>query len=84
LDDRDDEVRDRAAMYIKMMDDQDIADAYVREDSSYSLVALERSLVAYCKNAEEAAKKPFDASNIPRITREQEAAEMLRKCAGRV
>ncbi|RKP08801.1 coatomer subunit gamma [Thamnocephalis sphaerospora] len=80
LDDRDDEVRDRAAMYVRTMEDQEVADHYVREDSSYSLAALERSLVEYCKNLEEAAEKPFDASAIPRVTREQEATETLRKC----
>ncbi|RKP26583.1 adaptin N terminal region-domain-containing protein, partial [Syncephalis pseudoplumigaleata] len=79
LDDRDDEVRDRAAMYVKIIDDQTATDRYIREDTTYSMAALERSLVEYCKNLETAAEKPFDTATVPRISREQEAAETLRK-----
>ncbi|KAI8055495.1 adaptin N terminal region-domain-containing protein [Syncephalis plumigaleata] len=79
LDDRDDEVRDRAAMYVKIIDDQTATDNYIREDTTYSMAALERSLVEYCKNLETAAEQPFDTKTVPRISREQEAAETLRK-----
>jgi hypothetical protein len=44
------------------------------------MAALERSLVEYCKNLETAAEQPFDTKAVPRISREQEAAETLRKC----
>jgi hypothetical protein len=34
LDDVDDEVRDRAALYLKVLNEQALADVYVREGSS--------------------------------------------------
>jgi coatomer protein complex subunit gamma len=34
LDDVDDEVRDRAALYLKVFNDRPLADAYVKEGSS--------------------------------------------------
>jgi coatomer protein complex subunit gamma len=36
LDDVDDEVRDRAAMYIKVLEEKSLADVFVREGESHS------------------------------------------------
>ncbi|WOO77903.1 putative coatomer subunit gamma [Vanrija pseudolonga] len=75
LDDVDDEVRDRAAMYIKVLDDKVLADAFVREEGTYSLAALESSLVSYIKD-ESQHSTAFDASAVPKVSREQAAAEV--------
>ncbi|EIW87144.1 coatomer subunit gamma [Coniophora puteana RWD-64-598 SS2] len=77
LDDVDDEVRDRAAMYLKVFKETPLADAYVKEDSVFSLAALESKLVSYV-NDPDATQKPFDASSIPKISRAQLAAESTR------
>ncbi|KAG1754749.1 coatomer subunit gamma [Suillus paluster] len=77
LDDVDDEVRDRAAMYLKVMKEASLADAYVKEESVFSLAALESKLVAYVNDAD-ASAQPFDASSIPKISRAQLAAESTR------
>jgi len=41
LDDVDDEVRDRAALYLKTFKDEPLAVAYVKEESYFSLAVLE-------------------------------------------
>ncbi|KIJ66406.1 hypothetical protein HYDPIDRAFT_86985 [Hydnomerulius pinastri MD-312] len=74
LDDVDDEVRDRAAMYLKVFKEKPLADAYVKEESVFSLAALESKLVAYV-NDPDAAAQPFDSASIPKISRAQLAAE---------
>ena len=38
LDDVDDEVRDRAALYLKVFDEKPLADAYVKEGNYISLI----------------------------------------------
>lgn len=38
LDDADDEVRDRAAMYLKVLDEKSLADVYVREGLCFWLI----------------------------------------------
>jgi len=96
LDDVDDEVRDRAAMYLKVMKETSLADAYVKEgvfgfrglvmclmiflESVFSLAALESKLVAYVNDVD-ASAQPFDASSIPKISRAQLAAESTRQHA---
>ncbi|KAF8433518.1 adaptin N terminal region-domain-containing protein [Boletus edulis BED1] len=77
LDDVDDEVRDRAAMYVRIVKEKPLAVAYVKEDSVFSLAALESKLVAYVNDAA-AAAQPFDSSAIPKISRAQLAAEASR------
>ncbi|KAF9469702.1 coatomer subunit gamma [Collybia nuda] len=77
LDDVDDEVRDRAALYLKVFQDKPLADAYVREESVFSLAALEAKLVAYVKDTG-AATQPFDASSVPKISRAQAAQDAAR------
>ncbi|KAF8665418.1 hypothetical protein AX16_000437 [Volvariella volvacea WC 439] len=77
LDDVDDEVRDRATLYLKTFEQQSLANAYVKEESVYSLAALESKLVAYVKDPE-AASQPFDASSVPKISRTQAAQEAAR------
>ncbi|KAH7107090.1 coatomer subunit gamma [Auriculariales sp. MPI-PUGE-AT-0066] len=77
LDDVDDEVRDRAAMYLRVLEEEQLAETYVKEESVYSLGALEAKLVSYL-NEESAAEEPFDATAIPKISRAQAAQEVAR------
>ncbi|RXW24547.1 hypothetical protein EST38_g1280 [Candolleomyces aberdarensis] len=77
LDDVDDEVRDRAALYLKVFGEKPLADAYVKEESVFSLAALEAKLVAYVKDPA-AAAQPLDTSSVPKISRAQAAQEAAR------
>ncbi|TDL28145.1 coatomer subunit gamma [Rickenella mellea] len=77
LEDVDDEVRDRAALYLRAMKTPPLAETYVKDESVYSLSALETSLVAYVKDPA-ASEKAFDVSAIPKISREQAAKESAR------
>ncbi|PPQ77020.1 hypothetical protein CVT25_014837 [Psilocybe cyanescens] len=77
LDDVDDEVRDRAALYLKVFKVKTLEETYVKEESVFSLSALESKLVAYVKDPS-AATQPFDASSIPKISRAQAAQEVAR------
>ncbi|KAF5385266.1 hypothetical protein D9615_001157 [Tricholomella constricta] len=77
LDDVDDEVRDRAALYLKVFTEKPLADTYVKEESVFSLAALESKLVAYVKDPS-AAAQPFDVSSIPKISRSQAAQDAAR------
>ncbi|KAF8489753.1 hypothetical protein JB92DRAFT_3129313 [Gautieria morchelliformis] len=61
LDDVDDEVRDRAAMYLRFV---------------FSLSALESKLVSYV-NDTDASKQPFDVSSIPKISRPKRLLRLL-------
>ncbi|KAF9974047.1 coatomer subunit gamma [Actinomortierella ambigua] len=70
LDDADDEVRDRATMYLKVMQNGD-EKRYVKDDSTYALGYLEQQLVAYLQNPDH-ADTPFDLGAVPKISRQEE------------
>ncbi|KAF8957029.1 coatomer subunit gamma [Entomortierella lignicola] len=70
LDDADDEVRDRATMYLNVIKSGD-EKGYVRDDSTYALAYLERQLLNYVSNPE-LADTPFDLSAVPKISRQEE------------
>ncbi|KAG8820328.1 coatomer subunit gamma [Serendipita sp. 401] len=77
LDDVDDEVRDRAALYLRIMKEEELAESFVKEDSVYSLATLESKLVAYV-NDPAAQEVDFDASSVPKISRAQAQQESAR------
>ncbi|KAL9716375.1 coatomer subunit gamma [Leucoagaricus gongylophorus] len=77
LDDVDDEVRDRAAIYLKVLQRTELADVYVKAESTFSLMSLETKLVAYVKDPNAAAQY-FDVSIVPKISRAQAAQEASR------
>ncbi|BGP54923.1 hypothetical protein JCM8202_003433 [Rhodotorula sphaerocarpa] len=81
LDDVDDEVRDRAAFNLKLMQDEPLANTFVRDDSTFSLDALESRLAAYI--ADTSAEEPLDLSAVPKVSKEQvlEQARASRKDA---
>ncbi|KAG5922770.1 hypothetical protein E4U42_005339 [Claviceps africana] len=78
LDDVDDEVRDRAALNLKLMGEEDdaMAENFVKNESMFSLPVFEHQLVMYVTSDDPAAfKDAFDISSIPIVTREQADAE---------
>ncbi|BGP15201.1 hypothetical protein JCM10213_000848 [Rhodosporidiobolus nylandii] len=82
LDDVDDEVRDRAAFNLKLLNDEPLANTFVRDDSTFSLDALEARLASYVAD-QEAAEQPFDFAAVPKVSKEQalETARRSRKDA---
>lgn len=78
LDDVDDEVRDRAALNLKLMaeEDDEMARNFVKNDNMFSLPFFEHQLVMYVTSDDKSAfDVPFDISKIPVVTREQADAE---------
>ncbi|KAI0828901.1 coatomer subunit gamma [Trametes gibbosa] len=77
LDDVDDEVRDRAALYLKAYDAPPLIQPYIQEESIYSLSALESKLVSYLSDPE-TLDQPLDVSDVPKISKEQAAKDSAR------
>lgn len=79
LDDVDDEVRDRAALNLKLMgddNDDETAQNYVKNENMFSLPVFEHQLVMYVTSDDKSAfDDPFDVTKIPVVTREQADAE---------
>ena len=78
LDDTDDEVRDRAALNLRLMKEEDaeVSASFVRNDSMFSLPILEDQLAAYVNGGSASAfAEPFSFDNVPVVTREQSLAE---------
>jgi coatomer protein complex subunit gamma len=77
LDDVDDEVRDRAALNLRLMDqDDEMAVNFIRNDSMFSLPVLEHQLALYVSSdSRNTFEHPFDISKIPTVSREQADAE---------
>lgn len=77
LDDVDDEVRDRAALNLRLMSEEDeIAERFIKNDSMYSLSTFEHQLVMYVTADNKATfSKAFDLSTIPVVSHEQALAE---------
>ncbi|KAK5692027.1 coatomer subunit gamma [Elasticomyces elasticus] len=77
LDDLDDEVRDRAALNLRLMGEDDETSArFVRSDSMFSLPILEDQLARYVAGGDkEAFAEPFDFGNVPVVSLEQSLAE---------
>jgi len=95
LDDVDDEVRDRAAMYLRMFRESLLADSYVKEGESPRVFSIRdltnwisesvfsldalESKLVSYVNDPSASTTPFDASSIPKVSRAQAAAEAARR-----
>ncbi|KAJ0123461.1 hypothetical protein N8I77_010487 [Diaporthe amygdali] len=77
LDDVDDEVRDRAALNLRLMSEEDeMAEKFVKNDSMFSLPYFEHQLVMYVTSDDKSTfESAFDISKIPVVTREQADAE---------
>jgi coatomer protein complex subunit gamma len=95
LDDVDDEVRDRAALYLKVFNDRPLADAYVKEGSSGRVMhqgpdlccttesvfslAALESKLVAYVKDAAAPTQPFDVSSVPKISRAQAAQDSARE-----
>ncbi len=77
LDDTDDEVRDRAALSLRLMQEDDgLAERFVKNDSMYSLSTFEHKLVMYVTSDDKQVfSKAFDLSTVPVVSHEQALAE---------
>ncbi|KIE00111.1 Coatomer, gamma subunit, partial [Metarhizium majus ARSEF 297] len=78
LDDVDDEVRDRAALNLKLMgeEDDEMAQNFVKNENMFSLPVFEHQLVMYVTSDDKSSfAEPFDITKIPVVTREQADAE---------
>ncbi|KAF2034506.1 Coatomer, gamma subunit [Setomelanomma holmii] len=85
LDDVDDEVRDRAALNLRLMDqDDDLAVSFIRNDSMFSLPVLEHQLAMYVSSdSRDTFETAFDITKIPTVSREQaDAADLTKKTEG--
>ncbi|KAI8977606.1 adaptin N terminal region-domain-containing protein [Mycotypha africana] len=76
LDDVDDEVRDRATLYLAMLNDEPLAKKYAADEATFALATLERQLVEYV-SAEDNSKQ-FNLDAIPVISKKQEEEERRR------
>ncbi|KAI9817699.1 MAG: coatomer subunit gamma [Thelocarpon impressellum] len=82
LDDVDDEVRDRAALNLRLMGEEDeMANRFVRNGTSTSvfkvvtLMGVHRRLDLLVTDDKQTFRSPFDMTTIPIVTREQADAE---------
>ncbi|RAR05534.1 coatomer subunit gamma [Stemphylium lycopersici] len=86
LDDVDDEVRDRAALNLRLMDqeDDDMAVSFIRNDSMFSLPVLEHQLAMYVSSdSRDTFESAFDIAKVPTVSREQaDAADLTKKTEG--
>lgn len=64
-------------MYLKVYHEPELVQPYVKEESIFSLSALESKLVSYISDPD-ALEKPFDVSSIPKISRAQAAKDAAR------
>ncbi|PJF17049.1 Coatomer subunit gamma [Paramicrosporidium saccamoebae] len=82
LDDDEDDVRDRAAVSIRGLEDENIAQEYFLIDEAYDLAALEAQLMDYVNQSEAAfSVRPFDIDSVPTVPKatlfEKARAEMI-------
>lgn len=77
LDDTDDEVRDRAALNLRLMQEEDdIAERFIKNDTMFSLSTFEHKLVMYVTADDKSIfSKPFDINSVPVVSQEQALAE---------
>ncbi|KAK8154934.1 adaptin N terminal region-domain-containing protein [Phyllosticta citrichinensis] len=81
LDDEDDEVRDRAALSLRLMDGEDEKSReLVRNDSMYSLAEFEDRLALYVSTEDRSIfNEPFDLSLVPIVSRDKALSETRTK-----
>ncbi|CAZ81191.1 unnamed protein product [Tuber melanosporum] len=77
LDDPDDEVRDRAALNLRLIQEEEgeVAEKFIKNESTFSLPIFEHQLVMYVTGDQSTFGTPFDISSIPIVTRAEADAE---------
>lgn len=76
LEDSDDEVRDRAVLNIKLLEDDNISN-FLKNNNTFSFSTLEYQLAYYISS--NSFEKQFDISSIPIISKEEMDAETYRQ-----
>lgn len=76
LEDPDDEVRDRAVLNLKLLEDDNISNS-LKNNNTFSLSTLEYQLIYYISS--NSFEKQFDTSSIPVISKEEIDAESYRQ-----
>ncbi|KAI9179539.1 coatomer subunit gamma [Blastocladiella emersonii ATCC 22665] len=71
-DDPDDEVRDRATFYLRVLDSDRLRAAYLRNPTTHALPALQAKLAYYAQAADFAS--PPDLAAVPRVDKREELA----------
>ncbi|RKO90489.1 adaptin N terminal region-domain-containing protein, partial [Blyttiomyces helicus] len=77
LDDSEDEVRDRSAMFLRILEDEELCRKYIANENSFTWASLERNLVNYLNDPAQHTV-PFDISATPIVTKAEEAAARSR------
>lgn len=72
----DDEVRDRSSFVLSIMDDPQLCQQYIIDDSVYSWESLEQSLVYYCGNPQ-LHLTPFDITVVSVVSNQQENQKVI-------
>lgn len=72
LSDPDDEVRDRAAFSLKVIQDEATASDFIMNEKVFHLATLEIKLAAYCNHSDSTKTEPFDMASIPTCYRGDE------------
>ncbi|EEP80663.1 hypothetical protein UREG_05505 [Uncinocarpus reesii 1704] len=77
LDDVDDEVRDRAALNLRLIENQDeMAERFIKNENMFALATFEHQLVMYVTATDKATfAAAFDMSQVPIVSHEQALAE---------
>ncbi|KIV91814.1 hypothetical protein PV10_06312 [Exophiala mesophila] len=77
LDDTDDEVRDRAALNLRLMQEEDeVAERFIKNDSMFNLSTFEHKLVMYVTSEDKSVfATAFDIKTVPVVSQEQALAE---------
>ncbi|PUU80135.1 adaptin N terminal region-domain-containing protein [Tuber borchii] len=78
LDDPDDEARDRAALNLRLIQEEEgggVAERFIKNESTFSLPIFEHQLVMYVTGDQSTFDTPFDISSIPIVTRAEADAE---------
>ncbi|OUM51119.1 hypothetical protein BVG19_g203 [[Candida] boidinii] len=81
LNDVDDEVRDRAALSLKLLTQNDTEQAkkFIAPDFVYSLPILEQRLASYVSGDKDSFDSPFDIKSIPVLTEDESKAVEYRE-----
>jgi coatomer protein complex subunit gamma len=76
--DSDDEVRDRAVFYLRLIHNQELSRKYIANESSFSWNVFENMLQNYLENPQ-GFDTPFDMSIVPIVSKTQEQMESIRQ-----
>ncbi|KAJ1557164.1 coatomer subunit gamma, partial [Nowakowskiella sp. JEL0078] len=77
LDDPDDEVRDRATMYLRVLESDELCKKYISNETTFAWATLERNLLNYIENTS-AHETPFVIDGTSIVSKAQEKAETQR------